>query len=180
MSRAQIFEQVKPGWKPSAAGWWLILVCSKTKRGMTPRPVSMHRWMKADRNGSSRTCGRPSSRHGWSAASRMSRSISPASRTYMWCTPTSGTTPESTPCSRAAGETRVLPSVISSQAAIWRTRWHRSKSKGSAFSKVSSSCCQKLHWADVWWPPRCDAELFYQQTSSRAKLNAKTNSHISC
>lgn len=103
ISRAQLFERVKPVWKPFAVWWWLILVCSKTRRGMTPRPESMHRWMKADRNGSSRTCGRRSSRRGWSVASRTSPSISPASRTYTWCTPTSGTTPESTPCSRAAG-----------------------------------------------------------------------------
>lgn len=103
ISRAQISEQVKPVWKPSTAERWLILACSKMKRGMTPRPGSMHRWMKADRNGSSRTCGQPSSRRGWSAASRTSPSISPASRTYTWCTPTSGTTPEYTPCSRAAG-----------------------------------------------------------------------------
>lgn len=103
ISRAQIFEQVKPVWKPSTVGWWLILVCSKTKRGMTPCPESMHRWMKADQNGSSRTCGRRSSRRGWSAASRTTPSISPASRTCTWCTLMSGTTPESTPCSPAAG-----------------------------------------------------------------------------
>lgn len=30
------------------------------------------------------------------------------------------------------------------------------------------------------WPPRCDAELIYQQTSSRVKLNAERNSHILC
>lgn len=110
-------------------------------------PASTHRWTKADRNGSSRTCGRPSSRRDLSAGSRGSRSILTACRTHTWCTPMTGTAAGSTPCSRAAGWALFFPSVISNQTAMCVARWHSSTEsnlKAQRFSDVSPSCWQNI------------------------------------
>lgn len=91
---------------------------TETSRRMNERPlwdnvlVSCFRRMKVDPNDFSRTCGRLFSRLALCVDFQGSRCILTVSKMFMWCTPTTGKTPGSTLCSRAAGRHLPFPSFL--------------------------------------------------------------------